>query len=115
MADSINYGISGATNISAQNLAVGPNARIDIANSAPPQLSAELEALLTAIKTFPGPPEMRSELVGAGDEVAKALAEPEPDKHRVLARLSKIASAAGSASAITSAATILAGAVQTIL
>jgi hypothetical protein len=114
MAESINYGISGATNVSAQNLAMGPNARIDISEAAP-ELSSQLDALLRAIGSFQGSPANRAELAAAGDDVAEALAEPQPDKQRVLSRLSSIASAAGSATAIASAATMLANTVGAIL
>jgi len=113
MSESVNYGIS-ATNVSARNLAVGPNARIEVAADVP-GLSEQLAALLRAIESFDGDREARVELAVAGDEVAQALREPAPDKQRVLSRLSTIASAAGSAGAIASAATALAGAVQAIL
>ena len=114
MPESVNYGIS-ATTVSAQNVAVGQNARIDVSVAGDSRLSGQLEALLRAIVAFEGDPARRGELAAAGEEVAHALEEPVPDKQRVLTRLAKVASAAGSAGAIASAATALAAAVQTIL
>ncbi len=113
MPDSVNYGIS-ARNVSARNVAVGHNAQINVAADVP-EISEQLAALRSAIESFDGDHEARVQLAAAGEEVAKALEEPAPDKQRVLSRLSTIASAAGSAGAIASAATALAGAVQAIL
>jgi hypothetical protein len=112
MPDSANYGIVG--NVSAQNLAVGQNARIDV-RAWEPRLSEQLEALRLAIAAFDGDPGTRRELEVAGQEVAQALDEPAPDAERALARLSRIASAAGSAGTIASAATALTGLVQALL
>jgi len=114
MPESVNYGIS-ATTVSAQNVAVGQNARIDVSVAGDPRLSGQLDALLRAIEAFEGEPATQGELAAAGKEVAQALGDPVPDKERVLTRLAKVASAAGSAGAIASAATALAAAVQTIL
>lgn len=112
MPDSENHGIIG--NVSAQNVAVGRNARID-SRGGEPQLSERLAALLSAIESFDGDPRTRAELSTAGVEVAKALEEPAPDTERVLSRLARIASVAGWASAIAGAATALMGAVKAIL
>jgi hypothetical protein len=113
VSESVNYGIS-ARSVSAHNLAVGPNARID-ASANVTGLSEQLAALLRAIESFDGDRQARAEFVAAADEVAVALEQPVPDKERVLSRLAKIASAAGSAGAIANAATTMAGAVRTIL
>jgi hypothetical protein len=113
MTDRVNYGIVG--DVSAQNIAVGHNARIDVSMPGDPGLARQLETLLQAIEAFEGDAATRAELAAAGDDVAQALDEPAPDRERVLSRLSKVASAAGSAGAIASAATALAGAVQAIL
>jgi hypothetical protein len=113
MSESVNYGIS-AGSVSAQNLAVGPNARIDVAADTT-GLSEQLAALRHAIESFSGDPRARAELAAAAGEVAEALEQPAPDKERVLSRLAKIASAAGSAGAIASAATAMAGAARAIL
>jgi hypothetical protein len=114
MPESVNYGIN-ATTVSAQNVAVGHNARIDVSVAGDPRLSGQLDALLRAIEAFDGQPAMHGELAAAGEEVAQALEEPAPDKERVLTRLATVASAAGSAGAIASAATALAAAVQAVL
>ena len=113
MPESVNYGIS-ATNVSAHNVAVGPNARIDVGADVA-GLSEQLTALLRAIESFDGDREARAELAAAAGEVSEALAQPTPDKERALSRLAKIASAAGSAGAIASAATAMADAVRAIL
>ncbi|MEA2274680.1 MAG: hypothetical protein QOI98_3388 [Solirubrobacteraceae bacterium] len=113
MSESVNYGIN-AGSVSAHNLAVGPNARIDVAANAT-GLSEQFAALLRAIEAFDGDREARAELAAAADEVAEALEQPAPHKERVLSRLAKIASAAGSAGAIASAATAMADAARAIL
>jgi hypothetical protein len=113
MSESVNYGIS-AGSVSAHNLAVGPNARIDVAADIT-GLSEQLTALRHAIESFDGDPQARAELSTAGDEVAKALEEPAPDKERALSWLSRITSVAGSASAIAGAATAVMGAVKATL
>jgi len=113
MSESVNYGIS-ARSVSAHNLAVGPNARIDAPGDVT-GLSEQLAALLRAIETFEGDRAARAELAAAADEVAVALEQPAPDKERVLSRLARNASAAGSAGAIANAATTMASAVRTLL
>jgi hypothetical protein len=113
MSDYVNYGIS-ARSVSARNVAVGPNARID-ASADFTGLSEQLTALLHAIESLEGDSEARAELAAAADEVAVALKQPTPDKERVLSRLAKIASAAGSVTVIANTATTMANAVRTIL
>ena len=112
MPDSVNYGIN-ATNVSAQNLAVGQNARVEV--SVDDRLNAQLAALLRAIADFDGPSEADDELTVLGDEITQTLQQPTPDTRHVLDRLSKITSLAGSAGAIASAATALASAVRAIV
>jgi hypothetical protein len=112
MSESVNYGIS-AGSVSAHNLAVGPNARIDVTADLS-GLSEQLAVLLRAIESFDGDREARAELATAAGEVAEALDKPAPDKQRALSRLSRIASVAGPAGAIASAATALAGLVQAL-
>lgn len=112
MPDSGNYGIN-ATNVSAQNLAVGQNARIEVSGDR--RLDARLAALLRAIEDFDGAPERHNELIAHGEEVAQALQQPTPDNRRALDRLSKITSVAGVAGAVASAATALAGAVRAVV
>jgi hypothetical protein len=111
MSESENHGIIG--NVSAQNVAVGRNARIDVRGEA--QLSEQLAALLHAIESFSGDPQARADLAVAAGEVAEELDRPVPDKERALSWLSRIASAAGSASAIAGAATAMASAVRALL
>jgi hypothetical protein len=113
MSESVNYGIS-AGSVSAQNLAVGSNARIDVAADIT-GLSEQLAALRHAIESFSGDPQARAELTVAAGEVAEELDKPVPDKERALSRLSRIASVAGSASAIAGAATAMAGAMRAVL
>jgi hypothetical protein len=112
MPESENYGIVG--NVSAHNVAVGPNARIDVTTDLS-GLSEQLAVLLRAIESFDGDREARAELAAAAGEVAEALDKPAPDKERALSRLARIASAAGSAGAIASAATAMADAVRAVL
>jgi hypothetical protein len=111
MPDSINHGIIG--NVSAQNVAVGKKARIEV-TAGDPRLAGQLEALLSAIAAFDGDPAARRQLEAAGGEIAQALEQPAPDPQRALSWLSTIASVAGSAGAVASAATALEGAVQAI-
>ncbi|MGH2943180.1 MAG: hypothetical protein ACRDLN_10475 [Solirubrobacteraceae bacterium] len=112
MGDSINYGIIG--DVSANNLAVGPHARIDVA-AADPAVAGQLQALLDAIAALDGGAGARPELEKAGNEVAQALAQPAPDTERALSWLSRITSVAGSAGTIAGAATALQRAVEAIV
>jgi hypothetical protein len=104
----VNYGISG--NVTAQNVAVGPNARIEVTLSSS-AVANELEALLDAIKQFDGSPERRQLVEAARDDVVADLGAAEPEKGRILSRLGELAAAAGSAGTIATAATALAGAI----
>lgn len=122
MAESVNYGISGS--VTAQNVAVGQNARLDVrvGNDAnidigalDPRIVAQLDDLRAAIAAREGDPATRATLISASDEVAAVLAEPEPDKAGLFARLSTIADLAGSTTAIAGAAASLAGLVGMIL
>ena len=111
MPDSINQGIIG--NVSAQNVAVGKQARIDVTAS-DRGLAQQLAALLSAIAAFDGDPTARRQLEAAGNEIAQALEQPAPDPRRALSWLSTIASVAGSTGAVADAATALESAVQAI-
>ncbi len=111
MGDWVNSGIVGNVQ-NVGNLAVG-NSRIEVTNIGP--LTEKFDDLTRAVEAFQGSTETRNELVAAHREVTAELQGEEPDKHRVLAKLTQIASAAGSATTIVSAASALATAVQLIL
>lgn len=113
-AQSVNYGISGVGSIKAGNLAVGSNSRIEVSVDRS-LFAGQLDALAKALAAFDGPQEKREELIAAHREIASELGSHNPDRHKVLSKLSMIASAAGSAGAIASAAEALAGAVQNLL
>lgn len=113
MSDHANYGIVGDVK-GVQNLAVGPNAKIDV-TGIQLQLADKLEALGDAVQRYEGPEETRTELLAAHDDVLAQLQQPEPDKSRILTTLSTIARTAGSASSIVTAATALASAVGALL
>jgi hypothetical protein len=112
MSDRVNYGIVG--NVSAQNVAVGTNARVD-ASGADARFAQHIEALLSAIAVFDGDPDVGRQLAVAGDQVAQALAQPAAETDRALSWLSRIASVAGPAGAIASAAAALDEAVRAII
>jgi hypothetical protein len=112
MADPVNYGIS-ATNVSARNMAVGQNARIDVSGDV--RLAPQLAELLRAIDDFDGVPATRDALSTTADAVAQELQQPAPDKHRILERLSKIDSIAGPVGAIANATTALAALAEALL
>jgi hypothetical protein len=112
VGDQINYGIVGDVN--AENLAVGPNSRIEVTNVRQ-ALAEQLYVLGQAVREYDGPEEARRELLAAHDELVTQLKRPEPDKPRILDRLSAIARAAGSASTIVTAVTALAGLVQAVI
>jgi hypothetical protein len=109
MSDQANYGIVGDIK-GVQNLAVGPNAKIDI-TGIQLQLADKLDALADAVQGYAGPEETRTE----HEDVLAQFQQPEPDKSRILSTLSTIARTAGSASTIVTAATALAGAVGALL
>jgi hypothetical protein len=112
VSERANYGIVG--NVAAQNLAVGENARVEIAG-ADHRIAEQLATLLSEIAAFDGDDERRSALAAAGDEITNELQQPAKDRRRVLAGLETIASLAGPAGAIGSAATALMNAVRAIL
>lgn len=114
MTEAINYGISGS-NVNAQNIAVGPNARIDNAAGLPAAFSAQMADLQDAIAGYEGDEETRAQLAAASAEIAGELASPEPDKEGLLEKLSAIGSASVSIGAITTAATALSGLVAAVL
>ena len=109
-----NYGISGVASISAHNLVVGESGSI-VEYAVPPAVQAQLEELRAAVRAFAGDAGVRQQLAAATDEVASALASPEPDKPKLRDRLSAIAQAAGSASAVASAATGLITLIATLI
>lgn len=114
MPDSVNYGISGAQNIAAQNIAVGPNSRIEQSNWSE-SLSHPLADLARAIDAFEGPPQARDALISARAEIDGELRAPAPDKGRILAKLATVKDLAGPAATVVQAATVLAQAIATIL
>lgn len=111
-SDWVNYGIVGDVK-GVENLAVGPNSRIE--STKIDQQSEELQALRRAVEGFEGPAEIRARLLAAHEDVVAELGRADPDKGRVLAKLKEIASVAGSATAIVSAVTALAGALRLIV
>lgn len=123
MSDSTNYGISGAGNIAAQNIAVGPNSTIiaDGATNAIHQanrseiLSGPLADLQYAIEALQGQPDTQAALMLTHTELADELKAPEPDKSRVLGKLAVIKQLAGPAATILQAAAALTQAINPIL
>jgi hypothetical protein len=113
MPDSANYGISGG-NITAQNLAVGPNSRIEQSNYSQ-SFANPLSDLARAIDAFDGPPQARDALMAVQTEIAGELEAPAPDKNRVLAKLATIKDLAGPTATVVQAAAVLAQAIATIL
>lgn len=99
-----NYGISGVGSVTAHNLVVGPSGSI-VEHAVPAAVQSQLEQLRAAVSRFDGDTGVRERIAAATDEVAGELASPEPDKPKLLDRLTAIAQAAGSASAVASAAT----------
>jgi hypothetical protein len=112
VTDSVNKGIIG--NVDAGNVVVGDNARIDVTRVEQP-VAEKLQALTRAVEAFDGPAETRMEMLNAHREVVDELNAAEPDKNRILTRLSEIARVAGSATTIAGAVTALASAVQLVL
>jgi hypothetical protein len=122
MSNSVNYGISGAGSITAQNIAVGKNSTIistgsniiDQSNHAE-LLSGPLADLQQAIEAFQGLAATRDELLSAHAEIAQELKAPEPDKNKLLSKLTSITQLAGPATAIVQAAAVLMQAIIPIL
>jgi hypothetical protein len=110
MSDSADYGISGAGNITAQNLAVGENSTIittgsnsiDQSNRAE-LLSGPLADLQQAIEAFQGLSATRDHLLSAHAGIAQELMAPAPDKNKLLSKLASISRLAGPATAIAQA------------
>jgi hypothetical protein len=113
MGDWTNYGIVGDVK-DVENLAVGPNSRIDV-TKVPRSLREGMQALTQAVDGFNGPEAVRAELLAAHRDVFDELNAPDPDKGKVLSRLSQLARAAGTATSVVTAVTALANAVQLVL
>jgi hypothetical protein len=113
VSDSVNYGISGAQNIVAQNIAMG-NSRIEQSNKSE-SFGPQLAELKRAIAAFEGPPPARDALIATHAEIAAELEAPAPDKSRVLAKLAALKDLAGPAVTVVQAAAVLTHAVSTIL
>jgi hypothetical protein len=114
MSESINYGISGVQNITAQNIAVGANSRIEQTNWSD-AFAQPLADLADAIDTFEGPTQTREALRSAHTEIAHQLQTPEPDKHGIIAKLASLIQLAGPATAIVQAAVTLTQVITTAL
>jgi hypothetical protein len=106
-----NYGISGVGSVTAHNIAVGPQASI-AEHAMPAGIREELDRLRAALSAYDGDPEVSASMVTATEAVARELAAPEPSKHKLTERLGAIKEAAGSATAVASAATALLGLVS---
>jgi hypothetical protein len=113
VTDWVNSGIVGDVK-NVENLAVGNNARVEVTSIEQP-LMEKLQALTRTVEAFDGPAETRLELLTAHRAVVDELDAAEPDKNRILSRLSEIARIAGSATTIVGAVTALASAVQLVL
>ena len=109
-----NYGISGVGSLSAHNLVVGPSGTIN-EYAMPAEVQAQLDELRAAVSAFAGDAGVREQITAATHEVASELASPAPDKPKLRDRLSAIAQAAGSASAVASAATGLITLIATLI
>jgi hypothetical protein len=112
MPDGNNYGISGAGNVSAGNLAIGPNSRI-IDNSearstsqftSPATLAGQLDVLHRAMDQYDGPPDARSIVLATEAEIHDELNQSAPDKGRLVSLLHSVVTAAGPATAVAQAA-----------
>lgn len=107
MNDSINYGISGVEQITAENLAVGNQSRIEQHNL-DRSLTEALVVLRESIEQADASPDTRRALVEARDEIERELRAPTPDKQRVLSKLAWMSQVAGPAGALLQATTALA-------
>ncbi|HEY7962206.1 MAG TPA: hypothetical protein VID29_09815 [Solirubrobacteraceae bacterium] len=111
MTDSANYGIK-AEKITAQNIAVGPNARIEqTAVGWTGLLGPALADLAGAIADFQGPPATCEVLRAAHAEIATEIAAPAPDSGRLLAKLASLKQLVGPATTIAQTAASLAQAI----
>lgn len=114
MSDSVNYGISGVQNITAQNIAVGPNSKIEQSSRSEP-LDRPLAELARAIDAFEGSQGARDALIAAHAEVVEELEAAAPDKRRILSKLASVRDLAGPAVTVVQAAAVLTQAITTIL
>lgn len=103
MNDHINKGIAG--NVNAKNIIVGDNGQIT--DSGDSSLVIHLNALTEAVAAHEAPADVKARLTSEANDVAAELSKPEPDKAALLPRLVGIASLAGAASAVATAATNL--------
>ncbi|HEX5924558.1 MAG TPA: hypothetical protein VFY45_12045 [Baekduia sp.] len=103
MNDHINHGIAG--NVNAKNVIVGANGQIN--DSGESSLSLHLNALTEAIAAHEAPDDVKVQLTSEANDVAAELSNPAPDKAALLPRLVGIATLAGAASAVATAATNL--------
>jgi hypothetical protein len=113
MSDSVNYGISGVQNITAQNIAVGANSKIE-QNNWSDGLEQPLGDLRRAIEDFEGPRAARESLVEMQAAMVRELEVPVPDKGKILTMLSSIKDLAGPAATVVQAAAVLAGVIAAI-
>jgi hypothetical protein len=113
MSQQINNGIN-AQSFSAQNVAVGPHARVVQTNWLG-EVRGQLAELQREIESFQGPKQTRQELMQAHAEVTEELGAPEPDKSKVLAALERIRQLAGPAAAIGQAAVAVAQVMAAVL
>lgn len=107
MSDSVNYGISGAQNITAENLAVGPGSKIEQSNGSQ-ALERELRLLQKAIDQADLPPDAQRQLAEGHDELAHELQAAVPNKQRILSKLAWMRDVAGPAATVVQATTALA-------
>ncbi len=114
MSESINYGISGVHNITAQNIAVGPNSRVEQTNFSD-AFAQPLADLAHAIDAYEGPKQTEAQLRNTHAEIAQQLRAPEPDKNGVIAKLASVIQIAGPATAIIQAAAALTQAITGVL
>jgi hypothetical protein len=117
VAGFVNKGIniSGGGSITGGNFAIGDHSQLEVHQTDMHGLGEQLEALTRAIAAFQGPSETREAMTVAHDEIAAELQTPRPDTNKILAKLSSITHAVGSAGTVASAATALATALQLIL
>ncbi|HEY2140607.1 MAG TPA: hypothetical protein VGG98_00940 [Solirubrobacteraceae bacterium] len=113
MSDWTNKGIIGNVN-DVGNLVVGDSAKIEVTTVEQPVMD-KLQALTRAVEAYDGPADTRMELLAANRQVLDELNAAEPDKSKILSRLSEITRIAGSATTIAGAVTALASAVQLVL
>jgi len=115
MPERVNSGIivtGGSFN--ARDVAVGDHAKIERSGSS--EMFAEpLADLRAAIDSFEGPPATKAALTAAHDKLTEELEAPEPDKHKLLDRLSSLTGLAGPAATVVQAAMALAQVIAAVL